>query len=346
MAKVTRTTLIAFAVAFPCFAEVAHGEVARPSVPHQVLAFYYGWYGNPTTSGRWIHWEKVDAAHTNIGSSTHYPVLGAYDCHDPAIAERHCRDAKTAGLSGFIATWWGRDDFTDRGLPVLLDAAKKNGLAVTVYYETAHPDHGSPYDNALADILYLLKTYGNHPACLKVKDKPVIFVYGRAIEELKLKGWEKLIAEVNASYPGGAVFVGDQISTEAARVFDGIHTYNITGQTAGKSLREMRAWARKNYRDWIHIAGTERIACVTVIPGYDDTKTGREPPRPITDRHGGDTYRVLWEEAMITNPDWVLLTSWNEWHEGSEIEPSVENGDRELKTTGAFAPKFRAQLPR
>jgi hypothetical protein len=46
----------------------------------------------------------------------------------------------------------------------------------------------------------------------------------------------------------------------------------------------------------------------------------------VTERWGGETYRVLWEEAVAAHPDYVLITSWNEWHEGSEIEPSVEYG--------------------
>jgi len=35
--------------------------------------------------------------------------------------------------------------------------------------------------------------------------------------------------------------------------------------------------------------------------------------------------------AIKADPDWVLITSWNEWHEGSEIEPSWEDGDAYLK---------------
>ena len=39
---------------------------AAESAPPQVLAFYYGWWGNPTTSGRWVHWQDVDAASRQI----------------------------------------------------------------------------------------------------------------------------------------------------------------------------------------------------------------------------------------------------------------------------------------
>ncbi|MCS6861476.1 MAG: glycoside hydrolase family 99-like domain-containing protein [Abditibacteriales bacterium] len=321
-------------------------KVRWTKVPRQVLAFYYGWYGNPTTSGRWVHWEEVDEQNKTIGSSTHYPALGPYDSHDPKVLAQHCRWAKEAGVTGFIVSWWAQNDFHDRGLPLLLEAAQQAGLAVTVYFEIVPPHEAPHRENALRDVLYLLERYGKHPAWLRVDGKPVLFIYGRAIGQIKLDGWLWVIMEANRKYAGGAVFIGDQISPQAARVFDGVHTYNPTGRTAGKSVADIRAWARATFPQWVQTAGEGRIACVTIIPGYDDSKLGRPAPRPITARHNGETYRALWEEAIAANPDWVLLTSWNEWHEGSEIEPSVENGERELKTTAAFAPKFLALKPR
>ena len=95
-------------------------------------------------------------------------------------------------------------------------------------------------------------------------------------------------------------------------------------KTAGKSPEEIRAWAHTAYPAWVRIAGTNRIACLTIIPGFDDRKLGRPAPRPTTDRHGDETLRILFTEAVAANPDWILITSWNEWHEGSEIEPSLE----------------------
>jgi hypothetical protein len=308
---------------------------AAAPLPRHVLAFYYGWYGNPEHSGHWVHWEDVDASKKTIGSSAHYPKLGPYDSHDPKIVEQHCQWASQAGISGFIATWWAQHDFHDQGLPLLLDTAQKHGLHVTVYFETVHKD------GALKDILYLLETYSKHPAWLKVNGKPVLFVYGRAVGEIKLEGWQQVIADANKQFPGGAIFIGDNISKKAAEIFDGIHTYNPTGSIAGKSPDQIRSWAHATFPKWVQTAGSDRISCVTIIPVYDDTSQHRPAPRPNTDRHNGETYKVLWEEAIAANPDWVLITSWNEWHEGSEIEPSLENGDTALKTTGAMTKKFR-----
>jgi hypothetical protein len=37
-----------------------------------------------------------------------------------------------------------------------------------------------------------------------------------------------------------------------------------------------------------------------------------------------------------------LITSWNEWHEGRELEPSVEYGSSILDETTAFSRAFLA----
>jgi hypothetical protein len=315
---------------------IAGLEAAPREVPRQVLAFYYGWYGNPQTSGRWVHWSQVEPAARRIGGSTHYPALGAYDSHDSQLIEQHCLWAQQAGLTGFIVSWWAQGDFHDQGLPPLLEAAQKHGLAITVYFETVHPRQAQSPAGALRDVLYLLERYGRHPAWLRVQGKPVLFIYGRALGEIKPEGWQEVIAEANRRYEGGAVFIGDRLSEAAARIFDGIHTYNPTGRTAGKSPEEIRAWARATYPEWVKTAG-QKIACLTVIPGYDDSKLDRPAPRPVTSRHDGQTCRILWEEALAADPDWVLVTSFNEWHEGSEIEPSAEDGDQALKTTAKYA---------
>ena len=322
-------------------------DIRWTNVPKQVLAFYYGWYGNPETSGHWVHWKNVDPAKKHIDESTHFPVLGAYDSHDPKIVEQHCRQAKEAGLTGFIVSWWRQGDFHDAGMPLMLDTAQKHGLKVTIYYETVPPRGNPTVDGAVDDLAYITQKYAGHPAWLKVDGKPVIFVYVRAVHDLKLPGWQKAMEAFTAKSPQGAVFLGDGISAAAARIFDGVHTYNPTGLTKGKSPDEIRAWAGSTFPEWVKTAGPNRIACVTIIPGYDDScQPSRKPPRPITERHNGATYKALWEAAIAANPDWVLITSWNEWHEGSEIEPSVEDGDAALKITGQYAKKFRALPPR
>jgi Glycosyltransferase WbsX len=40
-------------------------------------------------------------------------------------------------------------------------------------------------------------------------------------------------------------------------------------------------------------------------------------------------------------PPWILVSTWNEWHEGSEIEPSLEHGHRYLDMTRVWVERFR-----
>jgi glycoprotein endo-alpha-1,2-mannosidase len=312
-------------------------------VPRMVLAFYYGWYGIPQKSGRWVHWEGVDSVHQRIANSTHYPAAGVYDSHDPAIVERHCKQAKNAGIDGFIATWWRPGDFHDAGFPLLLDTANKHGMVITAYIETVPQ---KTVHQAVEYATYILSKYSKHPAWLRIRNKPVLFVYARALDQIGLDGWRQVIAEVEKRQPPGAIWIGDRLSKSAARVFDGIHTYNITEHTAGKTPQQIQQWAKRHFPDWVRLAEPDKISCLTVIPGYDDSKLKeRQPPRPITRRFDGDTYKVLWQEAINARPDWILITSWNEWHEGTEIEPSVEHGSRELRTTRIYSEQFKQLKP-
>jgi hypothetical protein len=72
-----------------------------------------------------------------------------------------------------------------------------------------------------------------------------------------------------------------------------------------------------------------------VTPGFESVALNSK-----VDRRNGERYRVLWQEAIKTEPDWVLITSWNEWGEGTEIEPSFQLGDQYLQITAEYAKPF------
>jgi glycoprotein endo-alpha-1,2-mannosidase len=329
---------------FVCFFLIIAGGAHAESVGRQVLAVYYGWYGNPATTGIWRHWQGVNSTSQHIDNSADFPKFGAYDSHDPAIVERQAEAARAAGITGLIASWWGRDSFEDRGMPLLLAAAGKHKLSVSAYYEKiAGDDAASRIKAAVGDIDYLLTHYGTEKVWLRAGRKPVLFVYGRALHELSTADWQEVIAQVRRDNPGGVVLIADSLDRALVSTFDGASTYNITGQTQHKSPQEMRAWAHAAYPKMVAAGGPGKISTVTIIPGYDDQNIGRSPPRPVTDRWGGETYRVLWQEAIAAAPDYVLITSWNEWHEGSELEASVEYGSRILDDTAAFSQQFLAQ---
>jgi glycoprotein endo-alpha-1,2-mannosidase len=312
-------------------------------ITRQVLAFYYGWWGTPRISGEWRHWTDVDPAHRRIENTADFPSSGAYDSHDPAIVDRQTEMARSAGITGFIVSWWGRGSFEDHGMSLLLDTAACHGLVVSAYYEKiAGADAASRIASASADFDYLLTRYSTHPAWLRAGGSPVLFIFGRALHQLSPAEWQTVLKQVRHDNPDGATVIVHSTDAKLVSLFDGASTYNITGQTQHKTPAEIRDWSHAAYPKMVAAAGPGKISTVTVIPGYDDTKLDRPPPRPVTERWGGETYRVLWEEAVAAHPDYVLITSWNEWHEGSEIEPSVEYGSLFLDETARFAGPFVA----
>ncbi|GAF89798.1 unnamed protein product, partial [marine sediment metagenome] len=147
---------------------------------------------------------------------------------------------------------------------------------------------------------------------------------------------------VNKEYKGGVTAIGDKFSDGSARVFDGVHTYNTAGSLRDMKPAEVRKWAAGTYQSWVQLADQAgKISAITVIPGYDDTKIRK--PGLAVGRYGGKLYRAQWEEAVKADPHWVLITSFNEWHEGSEIEPSVQYGRQYLDLTAEYAKSFKAK---
>jgi hypothetical protein len=71
------------------------------------------------------------------------------------------------------------------------------------------------------------------------------------------------------------------------------------------------------------------------MPGYDDTPL-RGVGRVTFNRRRGDFYRESFAVAAPFIDDdqpMLLITSFNEWHEGTELEPSEEYGEKYLDLT-------------
>jgi hypothetical protein len=106
-------------------------------------------------------------------------------------------------------------------------------------------------------------------------------------------------------------------SSEAARDLDGFASY-------GSYLRSSHA-----------LASDPKPTILTVGCGYDDRKI--RYPGTFVDRENGALYRRQWEKALDGRPDLVLINTWNEWAEGTIIEPTVEFGYKYLELTLTYA---------
>ena len=143
------------------------------------FAFYYPWYGTPDVSGYWRHWPS-----DGTSKITDHPLLGFYDSNNETLIKEHIDMAKEVGIDGFIVSWWGINDFTDNASLHIKNVCEQNDFKFTFYYENT-----SSVDQAINDIVYVLNNYANSSAWFRIDDRPVIYVYVRARNNLNPQAW-------------------------------------------------------------------------------------------------------------------------------------------------------------
>ena len=317
----------------------ADGGRAPLNPGKKVLAFYYTWYLTPEASGKWEHWNEgkhnpdkiLENGFRDIGTTDH-PVGGTYDSSEPALIRRHLELAQYCGIDALIATWWGPNNYIDTGLGKVLDEIEKTNSPVRVcaYYEIVSEP---TVQGVMKDIEYAVSKYGVRPGYFKVDGRPVIFVTGLTLKQLGLEGWQEV---TRIARDRKIVLLPDKSSEKWVSAFDGMHLYNpYDGPIVDRDLRQ----------DYVkHVELARRlgiIATATVAPGCNDSNIGR-PQDTVVGRRDGNLYREMWEGAIQSKPDWILITSFNEWHEGTEIEPSIEYGKKYIEMTKEYATTFKS----
>ena len=323
-----------------------------PVMQHpEVLAFFYPWYGTPFFSGQWRHWNEAghDPDITNalgfrdIGT-TDYPYPDVYDSTDELRIEWQFELANRAGISGFIVSWWGINSFEDDALKKIFEVAQDTNTPpkIAIYYEIVP---GLNIGNVISDITYIKENYFGMKNYLKYNGKPVIFVYGRAIfpalwctgncpsNTPDVINWSSVIHK----FPD-VIFIGDAMSYFLTSYsvpqlknmgFQGIHIYN--------PLLDIRYGANmaNAYKGFTELAKQDGLlSALTVIPGYNDSNIGRTITS-VVDRNNGALYTALVNDALKASPapNWILITTFNEWHEGTEIEPSYQYMEQYIDLT-------------
>ncbi len=300
-------------VALGTFASPTHAQ--RPPL---VLAFYYNWFDE------------------NTWTPSRVPDMPAvkYVSRDPGAMARHIQQAKSAGIDAFVVSWWGAGNPTDDNFKVLLDQARAANFRVAVDFELTSPFYHSK-DDAVRSLRNLLANHAQHPAYLRAEGKPVVFFWRE--QKYSVDEWRAIRDAVDPQRQSLWIAEGVKDALPYLNVFDGFHLYSIAW--AQNVAAELQKWPPR-----VKAYGADKIWVATVMPGNNDTLTGR-PDAYIRDRRGGAFYRETWRGAFSTYPDWIIITSWNEWVEGTMIEPSVSYGNLYLDITREFAARFKAGLP-
>lgn len=309
----------------------------------RVLAFHYVWYGTPWgPAGQWRGWksdaydaDRVYGGRRNI-TAAHYPLDGVFDSLSEDTVRRQLREAESAGIDGFMISWWGIGDYSDRVLEVFMRLAPVD--FVTIYYETAmtfrlrDESREKAVNRIYEDLRTLLNRYRDHERWIRVNGKPLFVLY--IVGNYTVDEWQQVKERLRE---GGdeVFFLGDTYDPDYLAVMDGLHTYNPIGITL--SGRDLLATYRQ-VAERCHAQGA--LFAATVCPGYDDRKI--RTPGLYVAREDGGYYERTWRAGRESGADWALICSYNEWYEGSEIEPSIEFGTKYLHLTAQNARAFRA----
>lgn len=285
----------------------------------RVLAFYYGWWGTPDgPAKKWQHWDP-QAPHKGVNLP---PKLGMYDSLDPKVQQQHVAWAKQAGIDTLVMSMWQRDARQDAILQGLCRQAAAQGLTVAAYLEAA-----DNWQDLRRQIESLLKNEMQMPGWLAVNGQKVVFLYTRIFDKVDADGYRKALDGLPV------LAIGDRMQAPWLDVLGGLHSYVsfISPADYAEQLRLTRQRARL----------LDKLAVATVMPGYDDTHIRFAGTH--FDRDGGQFLAASWQVAQLA--DWVILTSFNELHEGSEIEPTGPDGDLWLRRFRGFADRFKGATP-
>jgi Glycosyl hydrolase family 99 len=260
--------------------------------PVPLMAYYYIWF-EPRS------WERA---------KSDYPLLGRYSSDDRSVMEEHVRQAKAAGIRGFIVSWKSTSKLDPR-LEQLMDVAAKENFYLWIIYQglnfSRDPLPISTIDN---DLEHFVKFYANHPA-FGMYDKPVIIWSGTweyspqdvysvtsgyrddlyiLASEKNLAGYERLAHSVD-----GNAYYWSSVNPET---FPGYE----------EKLSKLGQAVHANGGLWVAPAS----------PGFDARLIGGTT---IVERNDGATLLRELNSAQLSSPDVIGLISWNEFSENTHL---------------------------
>jgi hypothetical protein len=266
----------------------------QPSFPIRAN-FYYQWFPAAWTQSSIFPYTKYT------------PSLGFYDSGDAAVIQSHIRSMVYGKFQATIASWWGQSQKSEQTrVPALLTnaAAVDPHFRVTLYYEregTANPNESE----ISSDLEYIKANYGASPSYLRINGRPVLFVYNANDTSCSVVDRWKAANNTTGFYLVLKVFVGWATCPSQP---DGWHQY-------GPSTAYHR-----------HIPTNPAVSgSVNISPGFWHVQDA-DPPggdRPYLARDL-TRWKQNIRDMVVSGAHWHLVTSFNEWGEGTSIESATQ----------------------
>lgn len=246
-------------------------------------AFYYPWFPETWT---------VNGAHV-----AYKPKLGYYDSSDDTAIDKHIDMMDYGKIDVAIASWWGKGTHHETTrIAKLLDHTKMANSPLKWAFLYEDEGFGDPSATTIAsDLDYLTTTYGSSSAVARINGKPVVFVYAaddKSCEVATRWAKAKTLLTKGGWYVNLKLFKNSQT---CAHQPDQWHQYGPdtpAQEHAGHSY--------------------------AIAPGFwradqSDPVLARDPVR----------FKKNVKDMVASNEPWQLITTFNEWGEGTATEPAA-----------------------
>lgn len=304
--------------------------------PMKVYAHYMPWFETPqSNNGQWgWHWtmnnctpNQTDANGKRDIASHYYPLIGPYASSDATVLNYHALLMKYTGIDGVMIDWYGTQDKNDyasnrTNTEAIVKAMTRAGLQVAIVYEDATLsglDTDGKVVQAQRDMRYLQNNFFGLDNYVKIENSPLLMVFGPQQLE-QPANWTSAFS-ILASKP--AFVVLNNFSSKA----------NGNGHT--NAIGEF-LWVNPN-PDY-NVAKQFDCYIGGAMPGfYDYYKEGGAGEGYTTYPHeDGALFSRQLQAAKTAGLDYLQISTWNDFGEGTTIEPTDEYGYRYLTVLQQF----------
>jgi hypothetical protein len=310
------------------------------SNPVKTYAHYMPWYDSPeTNNGTWgIHWtmntqnpEISDSEGKRQIASHFYPLVGPYASADPHLIEYHLLLMKYSGIDGVLIDWYGTSDYNDygrnrRNSEALIDALESVGLEYAIVYEDRTIAEVVRLDGSIdkisaarEDMYYIEDNYFSDNNYIEINGAPLLLVFGPEVFH-EPSDWGSIL-DAFSIYPTFVTLNGK--SHQSAPHSVGEYIWVDQGKLANKYS------TMNNFE--VFIGGA--------YPGFlDFYKEGGwgEGFNWSIEHNKGETFRQNLQLAKNSGADYLQLITWNDFGEGTMIEPTIEFGYTMLEHVQQF----------
>ena len=316
----------------------------RPRVDdYSTGVYYYPWYG-PTQGGHdWIGQYVRDRF-----IPRHPPLLDHYSSRDTAVIQQHLDWMTAYGIDFLVSSWWGRNSWEDITLAsAMLGELDETDIKFSVYYESAI--HGinqgqieittEARNELVKNFEYLAENYFDHPNYLTIDGRHVVYIYLSGIYTGQYKEAFVEIRQKLTNMGYDLFLIGDEMGFDPPDpnhmdFLDAISPYIMFGLDRHEGYpadTDYLADVSIAINGWEDVAKPNGIKIIpNVFPGFNNRELGfnvyAHPRRTSPSR---DAQSFLYDYIRVVRPftdpglKMVMITSWNEWHEDSQLEPVI-----------------------